>query len=68
MSAARLARMPSRSSLRDIPPDVDTGLTGTEVRLTWGNRESHADRAGVAALTAQPSQSVTVSVYSFEKC
>ena len=30
LSAPRLTRTPSRSSLRDIPPAVDTGLTGTE--------------------------------------
>ena len=30
LSAPRLTRMPSRSSLRDIPSVVDTGLADTE--------------------------------------
>ena len=54
LGAPRLMRTPSRSSLRDIPPAVDTGLTGTEAdqgRLE-GESRSHADKAGDAALTA----------------
>ena len=48
LSAPRLTRTPSRSSLRDIPSEVDTGLADTEDDQIGVTRT----KAGDAALTA----------------